>query len=785
MELVNTIKSIFRPRDPRRKVLLWATIVAVICGIIDVGQPVDMAMQIVRNDIRKQPVSGDIVIVGVDDKTLARLGTFPISNNPHAKVLNTLNAMGAKSVHYDIYLRKTLDPAADEAMANALRNSRVPVTLPVGMDMNPQTGKLEETTSAPMFRGLAGEVSIAARQNFFGYVVRLPFGNEAAGKLRQSMAAKLAGSKIDSPDKFMLEYSYDTASITPISFIDIFEGKAPPNQIAGKRVIVAPTAPIIRDISRYLGGYQVPGAYIHVIGAEHLKKGTPLNLGWLPLALLSVFFAASALLPERATLRLAVSLLGFPVLFLTALALEAALISISLFPAYMLLSYAIISRIWTEFAGRRTNINVETGLRNLRALRDDHARSKRLLILMTVRNYDKISSLLNEEAEVQLIEQITRRIDVGGSGMTIYQTGMGRFAWMIPPQSEAEIADQLEGIHSLFHMPFELAERPIDLDICFGIDAEVGRRMTNRYANARQAADEAGDHGQRWVRYKTTDDDALGWQLSALGELDAAIDNGQIWVAYQPQLDLESNRLTAAEALVRWSHPIRGDIRPDEFIKMAEDNNRIAKLTRFVLREAIATAALINANVDRYGKQGLFRVAVNISARMLDDRSLVATIVEELARHNLSPNALVLELTESGLLRDNARAVSVMSELRETGMGISLDDYGTGYSTMGYLRDMPANEVKIDRRFVQSVSMGGSDALLVGSTIELAHSLGKTVVAEGIEDIKTLDVLRGLDCDMAQGFFIGRPVQREFLMMKLEHGKVPAIMSPLLNQSAA
>lgn len=770
MKFAKTLRRIFRPRDPRRKVLLWATMVALFCGITDIGQPVDMAMQIVRNEIRKQPVSGDIVIVGIDDKTIERLGTFPFSNAPQAKVLNTLSAMGAKSVHYDIYMRKTTDAAADNAMADALRNARMPVTLPVGISTDPQTGKFEEMTSAPMFRKLAGEVSIAFKRNFLGFTTQLGLGNNYGGEWRQSMAARLAGDTSNSNGNFLLDYSYDTASIKPISFVDLLAGSVPSKQVLGKTIIVAPIATSIRDMHRYLGQYEVPGGYIHLIGAEHLKKGMPVDLGWLLMTTLAFAFGAFALKPRYDKKRLIVGAVGFPTLFITCILLEMISVSSALFPAFMLISYALIGRIWINFARARANVNADTGLANLNGLRDDHMSTDGLLVVMHARNFDRIATLLGAEGERQLIAQIVHRLGAGASGATIYQTGLGSFAWLVPARAEADMGEQLDGLHGVFHTPIALSDRRIDLDVCFGLDVHRGHSIANRYASARMAAEDAGKNGQRWKQADVADVDDLGWRLSALGELDAAIDNGQLWVAYQPQLDLTSGQLAGAEALVRWSHPTRGDIRPDEFIQLAEDHNRIGKLTLFVLRESIATAAVLNDHAARRAaEQGPFRIAVNISARMLDDRSVVDTINAELARENLPPSALVLELTESGLLRDNAVAVAVMTELRDLGIGISLDDYGTGYSTLGYLRDMPANEIKIDRKFVKSVSKGGSDGLLVGSTIELAHSMGKTVVAEGVEDAETLDTLRLLQCDVAQGFYIAQPMRRDLLLNRLAY----------------
>jgi EAL domain-containing protein (putative c-di-GMP-specific phosphodiesterase class I) len=254
----------------------------------------------------------------------------------------------------------------------------------------------------------------------------------------------------------------------------------------------------------------------------------------------------------------------------------------------------------------------------------------------------------------------------------------------------------------------------------------------------------------------------VGWRLSLLGQLDAAIDNGEVWVAYQPQLDLGRQRILGAEALARWTHPTKGPISPVEFIAAAEQQGRIGKLTDFVLDRAIATAAAIN----RRGLQ--FTVAVNISARLMSDKGLVDRVQRLLRAHGLAPERLTLELTETEALQSSTSGPAVLEALRAAGIRIAIDDYGTGLSTLEYLRKVPANEIKIDQTFVKAMRHNRSDLIMVESTIALAHSLDRTVVAEGVEDRALLEQLAELKCDVAQGYAIGRPMGVRELVQHLQ-----------------
>jgi EAL domain-containing protein (putative c-di-GMP-specific phosphodiesterase class I) len=246
-----------------------------------------------------------------------------------------------------------------------------------------------------------------------------------------------------------------------------------------------------------------------------------------------------------------------------------------------------------------------------------------------------------------------------------------------------------------------------------------------------------------------------------LSQLDSAIDKGEVWIAFQPQLDLKTKRITGAEALARWTHPEKGPIAASEFVAAAEQHDRIGKLTDFVLEKAVSAASSIN-------KRGYpFNVAVNLSARLLTDKQLAMRVAALLARHGLEPKRLTLELTETTELADGGEALDMLTRLRNLGVEISIDDYGTGLSTLDYLKRIPANEIKIDQTFVKGLCDNRSDRLMVQSTIGLAHSLERRVVAEGVEEREILDSLAEMECDLAQGFIIGRPMSIESLLKRI------------------
>ncbi len=240
-----------------------------------------------------------------------------------------------------------------------------------------------------------------------------------------------------------------------------------------------------------------------------------------------------------------------------------------------------------------------------------------------------------------------------------------------------------------------------------------------------------------------------------MGDLRKAVDRDELTLVYQPKVSLRDAPGRHVEALVRWRHPTRGMVAPIEFIPFAEQTGYIRSITMWVLARAIAQCSAWRA-------EGLpMHVSINISARDVMDPQLPDRVVALLETHGCAARWISFEITESALLDDPGQAVENLNRLHALGCQIAIDDYGTGYSSLAYLRKLPLHELKIDKTFVMGMSGDANDDVIVRSTIELAHNMRLVVVAEGVEDAPTLERLRALGCDMAQGYHLSRPVSAE------------------------
>jgi EAL domain-containing protein (putative c-di-GMP-specific phosphodiesterase class I)/CHASE2 domain-containing sensor protein len=730
----------------RRRIFLWAALISLVCGLLELGQPLEDYLRIARNWSHQEKASGDIIVIAIDDKSLQETGSWPWPRSQHGRLATKLDQLGARRIFFDIDFSSRTAPAEDKSFARSLAALKGKVTLAALTTEDPSTGKITELGPLPEFRRAVDLANINLRYGRASIVWELPYAWQLRDGEQISFSAALAGKSVEGAGSYPIDHSIDPRSVPVISAVDILNDKVAAGLIAGKDVVIGANSHQLGDLYYSPGHGMTAGVFFHVVGAETLKKAPPLQLSWLPAYLMALALALAAY-ASRSRAAIVVPILGAGIAAALAapLALERKLIFVDIVPALLLLSILAGRLAWQEYrqtARLRGVINAVSGLPNLNALRQDNVADRRTLVAARVQNFPSITSSLPEDQERSLVEQIAGRLAFGGARERVYQGDEGIFVWFADDGTVGSLGDQLEALHALFRSPVVVGGNQIDLTITFGVEVSADRSVSNRLGSALVAADEAAAEGIRWKRYDPAKLKDAAWRLSLLSQLDAAIDSGDLWVAYQPKLDLRTGRIVGAEALARWTHPEKGPISPLEFISAAEQSDRIEKLTRHVLDRAIAAAAIVNARgID-------FDISVNLSARLIDDTTLPPMITSILERHGLDPSRLTLEVTETAAITSTERSLESLLSLRYLGVQISIDDYGTGHSTLDYLKRIPATEIKIDRSFVSAITRSPSDRLLVNSTIQLAHSLGQTVVAEGVEDQETLNSLTAMSCDV-------------------------------------
>jgi diguanylate cyclase (GGDEF)-like protein/PAS domain S-box-containing protein len=428
-------------------------------------------------------------------------------------------------------------------------------------------------------------------------------------------------------------------------------------------------------------------------------------------------------------------------------------------------------KVAAETIRRMRLYDLLTGLPNRELLRDRLgqalAESSRdgkplALLILALDRFQEINNTLGHSNGERIIRQLAQRLgDVLGEPERAARLRGEEFGVLLPGSDVAlarHIGDKILG---LLERPFMVQGLPIEVGASVGIAAapEHGQETELLLRRADLAVQAARRLASGCVVYSAECDPYDPHRLALLGELRAAIEADQLFLFYQPKVDLKARTVVGAEALLRWRHPKRGLVPPGDFIPLAEQAGVIKPLTWWVLGEAVRQCGAWER--DALGLE----VAVNLSARSLHDPQLVERITGLLDAHEVPPRRLQLEVTESAVMTDPDRAAEILGRLGALGVGVSIDDFGTGYSSLTSLRRLPVNEIKIDKSFVIGMGgNGGSDKAIVRSTSELGHNLGLRVVAEGVEDETALDLLRSYGCDLAQGYYIARPMAADALV---------------------
>lgn len=420
-----------------------------------------------------------------------------------------------------------------------------------------------------------------------------------------------------------------------------------------------------------------------------------------------------------------------------------------------------------------------TGLPNRALLMDrveqEIARAERegkrvALLLLDLDRFKQINDTLGHGVGDQVLAEFGQSLSTGLRRIdTVARLGGDEFAVLAPSLTDAEQARQIaERIAATVHRPFEIGDFSLDIGVSIGIALypDHGRESSELMRGADVAMYEAKRDRSTIALYDAERDQNSVRNLSLSGELRNAVRAREMTLHYQPQIDVATGRTVGAEALIRWEHPRYGFVSPAEFIPLAEQSGIIRPLTRWILGEAIR-------QLSEWRHVGFdIGISVNLSPRNLHEDDLPEVVVRLLESYGVRPERVTLELTENAIMTDPARALAAIKELKNCGVRLAIDDFGTGYSSLSYLKSLPVDELKIDRTFVIAMTEDGGDEVIVRSTIDLAHTLGLSVVAEGVEEEAHLGMLHRLGCDIAQGYRIARPLDAEAMRRWLEghHG---------------
>lgn len=741
----------------RRIVLLWTIVLTAIIGVIELPLPVEDAYRAARAELRAKTPSQNIVLVEVDDRTLRELQSKEPSRADTAVFIEHLFDAGAEKIVFD---RAFADPSYlgdDWQMARTLQKYgervRLGASPPADNGLKQHEGLVPNKILLP-FAHLA---SMMGESGPFDLSVKFRTDDVIEGKVTPSVSAFLAGYKGRS-GAYRPDFAYDVDQVPTLDFVDILKGRVAETDLKGKAFIVAETHLASSDFHNLPLGERVPGAYFHVIGANTLAEGLPVDLGWLPAACLVLVIIALQSARKRPSLRVFWAALA-PLAFVP-LATDFFMVGIDVMPAILglMIGFGLLGRLArTQYADENNCLRVST------LAAEDGAEAKDVFALR-ICNLAALNSALAHQTAEQIISTVTDRIEAGGEKSS-FAFENNTIVWLKPCNTESY--NHALGLHALFRSGMRFGELTIHVAVTIGLDSNLELPLKERIRNAIQCAE---DSAKNKSPVRVADRVYLSersQRIDLLTELDNAMENREIEIAYQPQVMISGGRIYGAEALLRWHHPRLGEVSPQEIVELAEENGRIARLTDYVLAMAIEES---HAAIELDPR---FTLAVNISALSLADELFLGSVARHLQRHGFAAKNLILEVTETSPL-DSGRAAKTLQGLRAMDINLSIDDFGTGHSNLDYLQRVPSSEIKIDRLFVTGMDQSSEKAAVVRATIAMAHALDRSVIAEGVETREVAEALQLMGCTRAQGFLYSRAIPMRQLLGLLHRGRLVA-----------
>ena len=759
-----------------RTALLFAIIVAL--DYAGLFAPFDTQLADLRFHHIKRPASQTLTIVGLDPDSLQQFGQWPLPRSTFATVIDNLIAAGAKQVALDVDFSARSTYREDEAFHRAISNADGKVILPTFVQLvSINGGTLKETQPNEAISLDAVFASANLLPERSGVVRKGIYGYEIDGAYRQSLAGALAGTAYGEDGTFLIDFGIRPSTIPTISFNDIYSGNFDPSLVRNRLILIGATAVELGDEFAVPTGGLLSGVFIHGLAYESLYQGrglfSPSRAVRLTLALICLL-ALNVYATRWRFWKVALPHFG---ILVTSLSLPFVLqsftpISLDVAPIFGAQILQLICAVVTELRRRAKAIIVErerrilhlamhdpeTELPNRRALIREvqkqlasNSNSSLHVIAIQIERFSLLRGAIGYQAANELIKALSSQFAVATANRMIARLSTGVLGLVFVPKEGETVDGLIDGLQGVVDRPLRIGADMIDVAVTSGI-ATSGADCNNAELLIERALI-AIDQARSLYRQSAFFDEAAygnpADNLSLMSDMLRALQNGEMHLYYQPKLEIRSNRVVGVEALVRWFHPERGLIRPDVFIGMAEETGHIRQLTDWVLRRAVTDQAAARA----LGHDLTF--SINVSGRLIDDTDF-ATRSEAFLEAN--PANICFEVTETGIIDNPENALRVIEEFRSLGVKFSIDDYGTGLSSLSYLKRIPAEELKIDKSFVETVTESRRDVFLIRSTIELAHNLGMTVVAEGIEDQETFATLGLMGCDIIQGYFVSKPI---------------------------
>jgi EAL domain-containing protein (putative c-di-GMP-specific phosphodiesterase class I)/CHASE2 domain-containing sensor protein len=736
----------------RMKVAIFAILFGLISAVIGLPVPAEDAFRAARAQLRTRAAPQDIAMIAIDDATLNGLGKPVPSRLEDSELIERLVDAGVEKIVFDRAHADPETPASDATFARTLARHKGKIWLGFSPEVVVGFQKVEPIVPQDAFRKQAGLASMVGIVGPIGLSVIFPTHIQFEGETQPSMSALLADYQ-GPPVDYRPDYAFNPRTVPTYRYLDVLRGRVGADELAGKNVIVGRTNVESPDFLVLPFYGKVSGSYFHILGAHTLKRGTPVDLMWIPAMLVvGIAILAQALNRSRSSRQLWAATFGLAAI---TLVLDEMGINIDIMSALLAAIAAAIGfrRIARKYYSSEVDAMTTT------ALSLEKTGAELDVYALKIANLAEMSEDWGENELGQFVNTLITYVKgPGEAGDVAFERDS--LVWFAPRMDTANLERHADGLAMMLKTAISHDWQSASSSPAIGIDTNHDLPLAQRIKKAMQVADEAASRGVRFVLNDAAYVEARNHRLEIIRVLEKGLRERSIGVAYQPKIDLSTGRIVGAETLIRWRPDGLNYANPQELVLAAEANDRINELTLIVME-----AALVDGR-KAIALDPAFKLAVNMSAKSLSDTHLLFEMMTMLGRIGFPAENLMLELTETAKLEDKLIAPQIEA-LKDRGIGLSIDDFGTGQSNLEYLEKLPSDELKIDKKFVQHMASSEESRAVVRATIEIAHSLGKVVVAEGVESQAVAAMLRAMGCDQAQGYLFSRAIAMPDLLVMM------------------
>ncbi len=747
--------------------------------------------------IRSAP-SGNLVVVTIDTASLQAHNVWPWPRERYARAIENLQAAGADLVAFDVDFSAVSTSDGDAALKEAVDALPGSVVLPTFLQSDAEFSN--QPTATVGDTAILGNANVEIGRD--GKVRRYSNGYELNGVYRPTLAAVLADAAYGDTASFKLDFGVRAADIPTFSFEDIYSGRFDPSAIAGRDVLIGATAFELGDTFAIPTAPAMPGVFVHAVAYENIVSGRMLLELTRPLTIGAGFVALLLLWPRRPEINLRRlfalhTAIGLAV-FLAPFAVQTlAPVSLNLFSILLAQGLCAWAGVRRELDRRSAEIirqreaqlnyiathDPETGLPNRRAmlahvdelLASEDASALRVMAI-GVDRFGTLRAALGFTNANDAILRFCQQLETTFPGTSTYRLSASLLGVVSNPVDDPTCGAWMRTGFPDVDMAANVAGQEIQLRVRTGSasgksDSSNAEDLIERSTIALDAARRSDLLHLNFEEMETIDPRL---RLAMVSGVEQGMELGEFELAYQSKVSAADGSVCGAEALLRWDHPQFGRLSPAEFIPVAEQTGAIDRLTLWILDRVIADQRAARS-------QGIhLPISVNLSARTLNNERFCELAIQKIERNDAD---ICFEITETAAIRSESAAAQTISTFRAAGIKISIDDFGAGLSSLSYLKTFEADELKLDKSLIADIASSDRDRDIVGSTIDLAHKLGMTVVAEGIETEEMRSTLADLGCDLLQGYLFARPVsEAEFISARVAEADVTGAEPALENQ---